>query len=58
MKKNIDPSQYANQEGLSIQHYLVIFIDRVLQKIDSKSKSEAVAVLATLVDWKQALPSQ
>ena len=38
MKKNIDPSQYANQEGLSIQHYLVKFIDRVLQTIDSNSK--------------------
>ena len=58
MKKNIDPSQYANQEGLSIQHYLVKFIDRVLQTIDSNSKSEAVAVLATLVDWKQAFPRQ
>ena len=29
MKENIDPSQYANQKGLSIQHYLVKFIDRV-----------------------------
>ena len=58
MKKNIDPSQYANQEGLSIHHYLVKFIDRVLQTIDSNSKSEAVAVLATLVDWKQAFPRQ
>jgi hypothetical protein len=47
-----------NQEGMSIQHYLVKFIDRVLQTIDSDSKSEAVAVLATLVDWKQAFPRQ
>ena len=56
---NIDPSQYANQKGLSIQHYLVKFIDRVLQSVDSASaKKEACAVLATLVDWKQAFPRQ
>ena len=55
MKENLDPSQYANQRGLSIQHYLVKFIDRVLEGVD---KSEACAVLATLVDWKQAFPRQ
>ena len=38
MKVNIDPLQYANQKGLSIQHYLVKFIDRVLQTIDTNSK--------------------
>ena len=55
MKEKLDPSQYANQRGLSIQHYLVKFIDRVLEGVD---KSEACAVLATLVDWKQAFPRQ
>ena len=58
MKDNIDPSQYANQKGLSIQHYLVKFMDRVLQTIDSNSKKDACAILATLVDWKQAFPRQ
>ena len=29
MKKNIDPSQYANQKGLSIQHYLVKILDKI-----------------------------
>ena len=28
MRKHIDPSQYANQKGLSIQHYLVQVIDK------------------------------
>ena len=27
MKKNIDPSQFANQKGQSIQHYLVKMIE-------------------------------
>ena len=58
MKGNIDPSQYANQKGLSIQHYLVKFIDRVLESVDRSSKNEACAVLATLVDWKQAFQGQ
>ena len=57
-KKHIYPSQYANQKGLSIQHYLIKFIDRILQSIDENSKKESCAVLATLVDWKQAFPRQ
>ena len=58
MKINLDPAQYANQKGLSIQHYLVKMIDRILKAVDRGSKSESVAVLATLVDWKQAFPRQ
>ena len=58
MKDQIDPSQFANQKGLSIQHYLVKMIDKILQSVDTNSKSESVAVLATLVDWKQAFPRQ
>ena len=58
MKKKLDPSQYANQKGLSIQHYLVKIIDRILESVDKNSKRESCAVLATLVDWKQAFPRQ
>ena len=58
MKAKLDPSQFANQEGLGIQHYLVKFIDRILKAVDKNSKSEVCAVLATLVDWKQAFPRQ
>ena len=56
MKNNLDPSQYANQPGLSIQHYLVKFIDRILESLDKSPKKESCAILATLVDWKQAMP--
>ena len=58
MKSKIDPSQYANQEGISIQHYLVKMIDKILQSVDKNSKRESFAVLATLVDWKEAFPRQ
>ena len=58
MKKNIDPSQYANQKGLSIQHYLVKIIDKILLSLEKNSKRESCAILATLVDWKQAFPRQ
>ena len=58
MKDKIDPSQFANQKGLSIQHYLVKFIDRILKGVENNSKSEVCAILATLVDWKQAFPRQ
>ena len=54
----MDPSQYANQKGLSIQHYLVGVLDKIIQAVDNSSKSESVAVLSTLVDWKQAFPRQ
>ena len=58
MKQKLDPTQYANQKGLSIQHYLIGFIDRILAALDNSSKNQKCAVLATLVDWKQAFPRQ
>ena len=58
MKAKLDPSQFANQKGLSVQHYLIKFIDRILLALDTNSKSKTCAVLATLVDWKQAFPRQ
>jgi hypothetical protein len=58
MKQSMDPSQFANQKGLSIQHYLIKFIDRILEALDQNSKRKSCAVLATLVDWKQAFPRQ
>ena len=56
--KGLDPSQFGNQEGISIQHYLIKLIDRVLEATDKKSKNGSVAVLATLVDWKEAFSRQ
>ena len=58
MKEKLDPTQFANQKGLSINHYLLKMIDRILKALDKNKKGETCAVLATLVDWKQAFPRQ
>ena len=58
MKNYVDTSQYGNQEGISIQYYLINFIDRILYVIDGNKKNKSVAVLATLVDWKEAFSWQ
>ena len=51
----MDPSQYGNQRGISIQHYLINMINKVLSNLDTK---EVTAVLATFIDWKDAFPNQ
>ena len=56
--QSLDPSQYANQKGVSLQHYLVKMINQILTDTDNNSKGEVNAVLATLVDWKEAFPRQ
>ena len=50
MEAKLDPSQFANQKGLGIQHYLVKFVDRVLAALDKNSNDERYAVLATYLD--------
>ena len=58
MSATLDPSQYANQKDLSIQHYLIKMIHKILSDTDNNSKGEVTAVLATLFDWKEAFPRQ
>ena len=57
MKDNLDVSQYGNQKGISINHYLINMINQILTNANSKS-TEVTAVLATLVDWKDAFPNK
>ena len=58
MRNSFDKSQFANQPGLSTQHYLIKLIDRILSVTDNNAKGECIAVLGTLVDWKAAFPRQ
>ena len=58
MSDNIDPSQYSNQEGLSLQHYLIKMINKILIDTDNNSRGDVNAVIATLIDWKEAFPRQ
>ena len=50
MSDLLDPSQYANQKQLSLQHYLIKMINKILSDTDNTSKGEVNAVLATLYD--------
>ena len=40
---------------LSIQHYLIVMKDRMIDALDKNSR---IAILAALVDWKQVFPRQ
>ena len=58
MKPKMDPKQYGNQKGISIQHYLIEMIHRILTTLDNNSKSETFAIVASLIDWDNAFPRQ
>ena len=54
----LDPSQYGNQKGLSIQHYLVKMVNKILTILDTNNEREKYAVLAQMIDWKKAFDMQ
>ena len=58
MKSSSDPSQYGNEKGTSIQHYLIKMIHIILTALDTNSKQETYAVVASLIDWNSAFPRQ
>ena len=55
---SIDVAQYGNQKGLSIQHYLVQMVNKILTILDTNNEKEKYAVLAQLIDWKKAFDMQ
>ena len=58
MSLKIDPSQYGNQKGVSIQHYLINMIHRILTVLDTNTQRETFAVIASMKDWNNAFPRQ
>ena len=58
MAAKMDPAQYGNQKGVSIQHYLIQMIHRILSALDNNSRRETFAVVANLIDWNNAFPRQ
>ena len=56
MSSSLDPAQYGNQKGISIQHYLIDMIHRILTTLDKNSRKETFAVIASLIDWNNAFP--
>ena len=55
--KTLDTSQFANQKGQSMDHYLMM-IDKILRSLDGASKGEANAALVTLEDFSKAFDRQ
>ena len=55
MDKTLETSQYGNQKGLSINHYLINMLNKILTELDSK---EQKAVIANMYDWKSAFDKQ
>ena len=58
LREKLDPTQFGIQKHLSIQHYLVRLLNRILTNVDRNSKGEVNAVLCMFVDWKQAYSRQ
>ena len=58
MKRKLDPSQYGNQKGISVQHYLVSMIHRIVESLDNNSRGDTFAVIANMIDWNNAFPRQ
>ena len=58
MEASLDPKQFGNQKGRSIQHYLVLMIHKILEALDKNAKGEVSAVIVNLVDWENAFPRQ
>ena len=44
MKSSMDPSQFGYTKGLSIQHYLVKMVDKIVTILDSNREDEKSAV--------------
>ena len=58
MKEKMDKSQFGNQKHLSIQHYLVRMVHRILTSTDNNSRNEVNAVLCLFIDLKTAFSKQ
>ena len=58
MKPSRDRAQYGNEKNVSIQHYLIKMLHKILTAVDTNSQSEAFAVIIGLIDWSQAFDRQ
>ena len=45
-----DKSQYGNEKGISVNHYLIKMIHEIPTSIDKNSSNEKFAVIRTMID--------
>ena len=53
-----DSRQYGNERGLSINHYLIKMINKILISVDKNSNKDKFSVIATMLDYSQAFERQ
>jgi hypothetical protein len=58
MAETRDPTQYGNEKGVSVNHYLIRMINEMLTSVDRNSISEKFAVWCSMIDWKKAFDRQ
>ena len=59
MEPKLDPAQFGNQKGMSIRHYMIQTLHRILSVLDNNAIGYIfVAVVANLVDWNNAFTRQ
>ena len=58
MESSRDKSQYGNKKKVSIQHYLIKMLKKILTSVDENSISKSMAVIMGMVDWSQAFDRQ
>ena len=57
-KKNADKTQFGGRKKLSMQHFLVRLVHRILSALDTINKHEVYGVVMQLVDWSQVFDKQ
>ena len=45
-----------NQQGVSLQHYLIKMKNVIITDTDNNKKGESNAIIASLIDWREAFP--
>ena len=58
MTEKMDQAQYGNCKGVSVQHYLMKMIHKILVELDNSKKGDTFAVVDAMIDWKEAFPRQ
>ena len=54
MKDKLNKSEFGNQKHISVQHYLLRMLHRIIEATDKNNKGEVNEVLFLFVDMKQA----
>ena len=58
MSEKRDPHQYGNEKGLSVNHYLINLVHKILTGVDQNSNKNKQAAILTMIDYAQAFERQ